>query len=140
MGTAKFNFMEDDSNGFVTVATVGDIPEGEGRTVQLDKRPIALFLYRGKYLAIDDLCPHQGASLSAGSIDCFDEENCNDPKTDSKTEGESQAEGPTVSCPWHAWRFRLSDGKWADNPRLGVDTFETRIVGKEIQIRPTLAD
>lgn len=114
-------------NEFVTVATVGDIPEGEGRTVLLDKRPIALFLYQGDYLAIDDLCPHQGASLGAGAIECHDAEG----------QDEDSAEGPTVSCPWHAWRFRLSDGKWADNPRLAVDTFETRVVGKEIQIRPT---
>ena len=112
--------MTNEENKFVTVAQVGDIPDGEGRTVQLGPRPVALFLYQGKYLAIDDLCPHQGASLGAGPVDCHDDE-----------EG-----GPTVSCPWHAWRFRLDDGKWADNPRLGVDTFETRVVGQEIQIRP----
>lgn len=118
--------VESNNDEFVTVAAIGDIPEGEGRTVMMGKRPIALFLYQGKYLAIDDLCPHQGASLGSGAIDCHDSEN----------DDESSAEGPTVSCPWHAWRFRLSDGKWADNPRLGVDTFETRVLGEEIQIRP----
>ena len=41
-----------------------------------------------------------------------------------------------VSCPWHAWRFCIRDGKWADNPRLGVDTFEVRVRGDEIQVRP----
>ena len=40
-----------------------------------------------------------------------------------------------VFCPWHGWRFRLSDGKWADNPRLGIDVFETRVVGDEVQVR-----
>ncbi|CAE7484169.1 unnamed protein product, partial [Symbiodinium sp. CCMP2456] len=77
--------------------------EGQGRTVVVDDRLVAIFLVSGEYRAIDDLCPHQGASLGAGCVE----------------DGE-------VYCPWHGWRFRLSDGKWADNPRLGIDVFETR--------------
>ena len=102
-----------DSDGFVTVARVGDIPPGEGRTVTVGDRLVAVFFHDGRHLAIDDLCPHQGASLGAGHVD----------------------EDGAVTCPWHAWRFRLNDGKWADNPRLGVDTFETRVVGDRVQVR-----
>ena len=40
-----------------------------------------------------------------------------------------------VTCPWHAWRFCVRDGKWADNPRLAVDTFDVRVAGDEIQVR-----
>jgi nitrite reductase (NADH) small subunit/3-phenylpropionate/trans-cinnamate dioxygenase ferredoxin subunit len=98
---------------FVTVAEVGSIPEGEGRSFQVGKRLIAVFLQGGQYYAIDDLCPHMGASLSTGYLD----------------------EHGTVTCPWHAWRFRVTDGKWADNPRLGVDTFPVRISGDEIQVQ-----
>ncbi len=101
---------------FITVAKVGDVPEGEGRTVLMGKRPVALFLRNGQYHAIDDMCPHQGASLGAGYLD----------------------EEGAVTCPWHAWRFNILNGKWCDNPRLGVDVFEVRIVGDEIQIRPQL--
>ncbi len=97
---------------FVMVARVGEIAEGEGKTVTAGERLVALFLIEGQYQAIDDLCPHQGASLGAGCVE----------------EGE-------VFCPWHGWRFRLEDGKWADNPRLGVDVFETRVAGDEIQVR-----
>lgn len=98
---------------FVTVAKVGSIPEGEGRSFQVGKRLIAVFLQGGQYYAIDDLCPHMGASLSAGHLD----------------------EQGTVTCPWHAWRFRVTDGKWADNPRLGVDTFPVRIAGEDVQVQ-----
>ena len=98
---------------FVTVAKVGAIPEGEGRSFQVGDRLVAVFLQGGRYFAIDDLCPHMGASLGAGYLD----------------------EEGTVTCPWHAWRFRVCDGKWADNPRLAVDTFEVRILGGEIQVR-----
>jgi nitrite reductase (NADH) small subunit/3-phenylpropionate/trans-cinnamate dioxygenase ferredoxin subunit len=101
------------TNYFVTVAKVGDIPEGEGRSFQVGDRLVALFQQQGKYFAIDDLCPHMGASLGAGYLD----------------------ETGVVTCPWHAWRFCVANGKWADNPRLGVDTFEVRILGDEIQVR-----
>jgi len=98
---------------FVTVAKVGAIPEGEGCSFQVGDRIVAIFNYRGKYLAIDDLCPHMGASLGAGYLD----------------------EEGIVTCPWHAWRFCVRDGKWADNPRLSVDTFEVRVMGDDIQVR-----
>ena len=95
---------EADANGAgcVTVAKVGEIPEGEGASYQVGERLVAVFNHAGRYLAIDDLCPHMGASLGAGHLD----------------------EEGVVTCPWHAWRFNACTGKWADNPRLGVDTFD----------------
>jgi len=102
------------NDDFVTVAKVGAIPEGEGASFQVGGRLVAVFNYRGQFLAVDDLCPHMGASLGAGYLD----------------------EEGIVTCPWHAWRFCVRDGKWADNPRLAIDTFEVRVVGDEIQVRP----
>ncbi len=96
---------------FVTVAKVGDIPEGEGRAFAVGKRMVAVFLHEGQYRAIDDFCPHQGASLAEGYI----------------------CDG-AVACPWHHWRFSLEDGRWMDNPKLGVDKFAVRVVGNAIQV------
>jgi nitrite reductase (NADH) small subunit/3-phenylpropionate/trans-cinnamate dioxygenase ferredoxin subunit len=98
---------------FIPVAKVGAIPEGEGRSFQVGDRLVAVFQHHGEYFAIDDLCPHMGASLGAGYLD----------------------EEGIVTCPWHAWRFCARDGKWADNPRLAVDTFDVRVRGDEIQVR-----
>src|SRR5438128_300329 len=97
---------------FVTVAKVGSIKEGGGATFAVGENLVALFLERGEYRAIDDLCPHMGASLGGGCV-----------------------EGGIVTCPWHAWRFRTSDGAWADNPRIKIATYEVRVVGDEIQVR-----
>ena len=96
---------------FKTVARVGDIPADEGRAYELDGRMVAVFHIDGQYQAIDDFCPHMGASLAAGSV----EDGC-------------------VMCPWHAWRFRISDGTWCDNPKINVDTFAVRVTGNEIQV------
>jgi nitrite reductase (NADH) small subunit len=99
---------------FTTVAKVGEIPEGEGASFQVGRQLVAVFNHQGEYLAIDDLCPHMGASLGAGYLD----------------------EEGVVTCPWHAWRFDAKNGKWADNPRLSINTFEVRVEGDEIQVRP----
>lgn len=96
---------------FVTVAKVGAIPPGKGDTFAVNGRLIAVFNDAGNYFAIDDLCPHMGASLGAGDV-----------------------EHGMVACPWHAWRFRICDGTWCDNPRIKIDAFEVRVVGDEIQV------
>lgn len=97
---------------FVTVAKVGEIAEGRGATYPVGGRLVAVFLADGQYHAIDDLCPHMGASLGAGEV-----------------------HGGVVSCPWHAWRFRVCDGTWTDNPKLKIDAFEVRVVDGAIQVR-----
>ncbi len=103
--------MDDD---FVTVARVGEIPPGRGAAFPVGDRMVAVFNDDGKYCAIDDYCPHMGASLAAGHL-----------------------EGGIVTCPLHAWRFRVCDGTWCDNPRIGIDSFEVRVEGEEIQVRRT---
>ena len=100
---------------FVTVAKVGAIAEGCGGTFPLDQQLVAVFLLDGRYYAIDDLCPHMGASLGAGCL---------------------AADG-TVTCPWHAWHFSVKDGTWVDNPRIKIDSFDVRVEGEEIQVRRT---
>jgi len=98
---------------FQTVARVGDIPQGEGRAYPVDGRMVAVFNLAGEYRAINDTCPHMGASLAAGYM-----------------------EGDAVTCPWHAWRFCVSDGTWLDNPnaKLNTDCFAVRVEGDEIQV------
>ena len=97
---------------FQTVCRVEDVPEGEGRTVEVGHKLIAVFREQGQFFAIDDVCPHMGASLSGGYV-----------------------ERGIVTCPWHAWRFRLRDGAWADNPRIGIGCYAVRVEGDEVQVQ-----
>lgn len=96
---------------YTTVARVGDIPEGQGKAFQVHDRMIAVFLEGGTYFAIDDFCPHMGASLAGGYV-----------------------ERGVVACPWHAWRFSVCDGTWCDNPRIKIDSFPVRVIDDEIQV------
>jgi nitrite reductase (NADH) small subunit len=95
----------------MTVCKVGDIPDGAAAVVTVGAKDIAVFHTDGKYYAIDDRCPHAGASLSGGHV-----------------------EHGIVTCPWHAWRFRLSDGAWADNPRVKTACYPVYVNGDLIQV------
>lgn len=97
---------------FTTVASVDDIPVGKGASFAVNGRMVAVFNVDGKFHAMDDLCPHMGASLAGGAL-----------------------QDGVVTCPWHAWRFSVCDGTWCDNPKLKIDTFELRVREDQIEVR-----
>lgn len=98
---------------FQTVAQVGEIPEGEGRSFRVNGKMVGVFCVGGEHFAINDFCPHMGASLAEGYV-----------------------EGHAVSCPWHAWRFSLKDGCWLDSPKSKIrsECFSVRVEGTAIQV------
>jgi nitrite reductase (NADH) small subunit len=95
----------------VRVGDVGSIPDGGSTVVEYQGRFVAVFFTGGEYFAIDDCCPHAGASLAAGRV-----------------------QDGIVTCPWHYWRFRLSDGAWADNPRIKTGCYVVNIESDIISI------
>ena len=97
---------------FRTVCKVGDVAEGEGRAFEIDNKLIAVFLDQGRLYAVDDLCPHMGASLAGGYV-----------------------EQGVVTCPWHAWRFRLVDGAWVDYSKIKIGCYPVRVLDGNIQVQ-----
>src|SRR5437868_2700453 len=93
----------------VTVAKVVDIPDGAAVVVNIRQKDVAIFNVGGQLQAIDDMCPHMGASLSGG----FVEDGC-------------------VTCPWHYWRFRLADGEEEGNPRMKIGAYPVHVVGDDV--------
>lgn len=96
---------------WVPVAQVSEIPPGEGRTVQAEDRYLALFNESGEFLAIDDTCPHQGASLGEGTLH----------------------EGRVI-CPWHSWIFELRTGECRGVPGTTVARYSTRLAGDTVEV------
>ena len=96
---------------FVDVAAADEISPGKGRAYAVEGQMVAIFNDSGTYLAIDDFCPHMGASLAEGWLD----NGC-------------------VSCPWHAWRFQLKDGAWLDNPKIKATIYPVRVVNGRIEV------
>jgi len=94
---------------WIEVVDNSELPDNEGRAFPVRDRMVAIFRVDGVLYAMDDMCPHQGASLAAGWI----HEGC-------------------VACPWHAWRFQLSDGAWLDNPKIKAETYPVELRGTKI--------
>lgn len=93
----------------IAVGKTHEIPHGEAKVVTVNKKDVAVFNDGGAFFAIDDCCPHAGASLAGGFV-----------------------EDGTVTCPWHAWRFRLADGAWADNPKVKTGCYKVQVIGDEV--------
>lgn len=98
--------------GWIRLANESEVPERAGQAFEAGQRMIAVFRVDGKYYAIDDQCPHMGASLAGGYL-----ENC------------------TVACPWHAWRFDIRDGSWCDNPRVKIDSYPVEVRSGELFVQ-----
>jgi NAD(P)H-dependent nitrite reductase small subunit len=98
---------------FVAVARVADVAPGTGKTVVVGEREIALFNAGGRFYALDNTCPHQGGPLAEGWI-----------------------EGETVTCPWHAWCFKLADGKMTLGDYASVESFDVRVDGDVVLVSP----
>jgi len=79
------------------------LPE-QGRCVEAEGIPLAVFRTAEGLFAIEDECPHMGASLGEGWVE----------------RGEA---GPAVVCPQHLWHFRLAEGTGTTAPGSCVRTF-----------------
>lgn len=97
---------------FFKVAKDGAVPEGEGRVFAVEGRMVGVYLLDGEYFAMNDFCPHMGASLASGYV-----------------------EDHAVSCPWHAWRFSVKDGTWLDNPKIKTDCYPVRLEAGMIEVQ-----
>lgn len=70
-----------------TVTTLDALPPGSKRAYNVGGQRIALCNVDGKFHAIDDVCPHAGASMSAGPL-----------------------RGTTLTCPLHGIAFDVTNG------------------------------
>jgi nitrite reductase (NADH) small subunit len=91
---------------------------GQGRCIIVDEKQIAIFRLRdGSVFALDNICPHRAGPLSDGIIG-FDLA--------------SQLEA--VVCPFHAYKFALSDGRGLDT-ELHVRTYPVEVRNGHIFLR-----
>ncbi len=97
---------------FQTVCRIDEVPEGQGHMFSVGDVVLAIFNLDGKLYALDNRCPHAGASLVHGLID-----------------------DNTVTCRIHHWRFRISDGANLDDTgNCSAKVFPLRVVGDNVQV------
>ena len=100
------------SDRFVTVAKVGEIPEGGMKAVRVDEDLVAVFHVGGQYYALADLCTHDGGSLADGLLDGYE-----------------------IECARHGARFDVRTGEALSLPATGaVPRHAVRVVGDQVQV------
>jgi nitrite reductase/ring-hydroxylating ferredoxin subunit len=97
-----------------------DLPPGSATVVQAHGRKVAVFNVGGRFYAVDDRCPHHGASLCRGRVS----------GTMLPSEpGEYRwgLEGRVVTCPQHAWQFDLETGESLFDPAKRVRAYAVEV-------------
>jgi nitrite reductase/ring-hydroxylating ferredoxin subunit len=91
------------------IGPVSDFPVNQGVCVDVGGRKLAVFNTTGQYYAIDDACPHRGASLSQGSVT-----------------------GSVVHCPWHGAEVDVRTGQCGPPAPAPVGVYDVSCDGKEL--------
>jgi nitrite reductase (NADH) small subunit/3-phenylpropionate/trans-cinnamate dioxygenase ferredoxin subunit len=100
----SFLLTEDTEKHYQLVARIDEIMPGSGKRVEVDGNQVAIFNFNGEFYAINDLCPHRGASLSEGFLDAG-----------------------KVFCPWHCFDFNLKTGECLTVPSMAVQAYEVKV-------------
>lgn len=79
--------------------------------LQVGDKTLALFNVAHQLYAIDDSCPHQGASLCGGKL-----------------------EGKVIQCCAHGLRFDLASGYLLNSTKLRVASYPVQKVGEQVLI------
>ena len=98
---------------FTKAATKSDLSPGEKLLVEVDERLVILFQVGEEYFCLDDVCTHDGGTLSDGEI-----------------------EGCEIACPRHGAKFDVRDGKALCMPATQpTASHEIKVDGDDILVR-----
>lgn len=110
--------MEVHKAGVLEVGPLDCVGMGQGRCIIVDGKQIAVFRMRdGRVFALDNTCPHRAGPLSEGLVGI---------------DYASQLEA--VVCPFHNYKFALSDGRGLDT-ELHVRSYPVEIRDGRIFLR-----
>jgi nitrite reductase (NADH) small subunit len=97
---------------FARVATVDDIPVGQGALFEVGGVAVAVFnAGAGRFHATSPLCPHEDGPLAEGWI-----------------------EGNAVVCPWHGFDFDLTTGRCLVDEAFAITVYPVRVTGKDVEV------
>ncbi|HEX7931750.1 MAG TPA: Rieske 2Fe-2S domain-containing protein [Paraburkholderia sp.] len=95
----------------IVVSVADELKSGQRKLAFIDGRSIVLFNIDGTIHAIDNACPHHGASLASGLLD-----------------------GCVLRCPAHGLCFDLRTGCMPGTGGLSLTTFPVRIVDGKLLV------
>jgi 3-phenylpropionate/trans-cinnamate dioxygenase ferredoxin subunit len=100
------------SQEFVHVAQTSDLEPGAKKRVYVGEQRVMLTNVDGVFYALDDLCPHALAVMSAGWLD-----------------------GDEIVCPLHGARFNVKTGEVLSSPaEEDMTVFAVKIEGENVLV------
>ena len=100
--------------GFVKVATTGDLQPGQVMLVEVEDEAIVLANLDGQYYALTDECTHAGCSVSDGEMD-----------------------DGVLECPCHGSQFDVRTGEVVSPPAIEpLTVYAVRVEGEDILVGP----
>ena len=100
---------------FLFAATTADFETESKKLVEVDDRLVIVFKVDGQYSCIDDVCTHDGGTLSDGEL-----------------------VGCEIACPRHGARFDVRSGKATCMPATQhTVAHETKVDGDQILVKIT---
>ena len=97
---------------FTKVCVLTEIPLNEPLIIEIDGEPVALCRVGEQVYALEDVCPHQGASFEGGEID----------------------DGILI-CPLHGWRAEVCSGQSLEAPSLKIAMYQTKVDNGEVYVK-----
>jgi 3-phenylpropionate/trans-cinnamate dioxygenase ferredoxin subunit len=98
---------------WVEVAPQGELKEGDVKIVDVDDVMVAVFNLDGEFIAIEDVCPHDGSEIASGCI-----------------------KKGILECPHHGATFDLRSGDVLSAPAYEpLEMMEVRVENGLIEVR-----
>lgn len=96
---------------FVEAARLEQVPVGKCVSITVADKPVGLFNVGGQIYAIDDICPHAGASLGLGKLD-----------------------GRIVTCAHHGMKIDVVTGCFPASEGFAVASYPVLVVAGMIMV------
>lgn len=97
---------------WIDVAPAGEMPPGDWRTLEVEGVLVAVFNLDDAYYAIEDICTHDGDTLTGGALD-----------------------GCEIVCPRHGARFDVTTGEALTPPAYeDLPTYPVRVHDGVVQV------
>jgi 3-phenylpropionate/trans-cinnamate dioxygenase ferredoxin subunit len=107
-----------DADGFVRVASLAEIPDGELRAYEVPTGRVGIAHVENELFAFGDECTHEGCSLAEGGLGAQEE---------------------SVVCPCHASEFDLRTGEPIEGPAEDpVPVFAVRVTEGWVEVGPVV--
>jgi 3-phenylpropionate/trans-cinnamate dioxygenase ferredoxin subunit len=104
----------------LALGTLQEMGPGTKKMVRLEGKSIGVFNINGRFFALRNVCPHQGAPLCEGLVT---------PLVTSSVPGhfEWERDGEIIRCPWHQWEFDIQTGCMIVDPKTRTKTYDVTV-------------